>query len=300
MRMLVGTRLLVLVSILLVAGACGGGSGEQEAAPVAPTTATPVAPTTGAPVDPTTGAPVDPTTGAPVGPATAQSCDELADVFLSINQRFLDDLGDMPAEEFGALMQPLLEGQGTLSPPLARLTASTDLFGVRMGELACIDEEMQRLLFSRADRLQARGTAGELWISNLTGEDGPGATDDGEEHQREPGPGSDWIDEPLPPLEDLINASNCEDFMRMLVGVENERFRLKEDVTAADDAANNYTRWDFDEYDVFADLQTEVGCGDLEFSTALDNARFARCDRWVAEGHSPDEEPLMLNTDQCY
>ena len=77
-------------------------------------------------------------------------------------------------------------------------------------------------------------------------------------------------------------------------------FRLKEEVTAADDAANNYTHWDFDEYDVFAELQSDVGCGDLEFFTIVENATFARCDRWVAEGHSRDEDPLMLNSEQCF
>jgi hypothetical protein len=113
------------------------------------------------------------------------------------------------------------------------------------------------------------------------------------------GLGSEWIDEPLPALEELVGASTCEDFMRMLVGVENERFRLKVHVTAADDEANNYTLWDFDDHDVFAELQTDVGCGDGEFFTRLDNASHARCARWMAQGHSPDEDPLMLNTAQC-
>jgi hypothetical protein len=113
------------------------------------------------------------------------------------------------------------------------------------------------------------------------------------------GSGSEWIDEPLSILEELVGASTCEDFMRMLVGVQNERFRLKVDVTAADDEANNYTHWDFDDYDVFAELQTDVGCGDGEFFTVLDNASHARCARWMTEGHSPDEDPLMLNTAQC-
>ena len=40
--------------------------------------------------------------------------------------------------------------------------------------------------------------------------------------------------------------------------------------------------------------------GDGEFFTVLENAKFARCDRWVAAGHSPDGEALMLNTEQCY
>ena len=87
--------------------------------------------------------------------------------------------------------------------------------------------------------------------------------------------------------------------MRMLIGVTNERFRLKTEVTAADDLANNYTQWDFDDYDVFAELQEDVGCGDGEFFERVDNARLARCDRWFGEGHSPNEDPLMLNTEQC-
>lgn len=117
--------------------------------------------------------------------------------------------------------------------------------------------------------------------------------------EREYGPGSEWIDEPLPDLEELVDASSCEDFMRMLIGVDNERFRLKANVTAADDLQNNYTHWDFDDYDVFADLQFDIGCGDGEFFTRVDNAFLARCDRWFGEGHSPNENPLMLNTEQC-
>jgi len=117
--------------------------------------------------------------------------------------------------------------------------------------------------------------------------------------EREYGPGSEWIDEPLPDLDELVNASSCEDFMRMLIGVANERYRLKTGVTAADDLAHNYTQWDFDDYDVFGELQEDVGCGDGEFFERFDNARLARCDRWFGAGHSPDEDPLMLNTEQC-
>ncbi len=141
MRMHIGVRSLVFASILLVASACGGDSGDADAASL--------------------------------DPATAQSCAELADVFLSINQEFLDDVGDTLAEDFQALMQPLFEEQETLPPPVAKLKASSDALRVRMDELACTDEELQRLAFSRADRLEARGSAGELWISILLEEDDP-------------------------------------------------------------------------------------------------------------------------------
>jgi hypothetical protein len=107
------------------------------------------------------GAPASITSGAPV------NCDQLADLFLSINQQFLDDLGNLPAEDFQALMQPLFEEQETLPPPVAKLKASSDALRVRLDELGCTDEELQRLAFSRADRLEARGSAGELWISIL-------------------------------------------------------------------------------------------------------------------------------------
>jgi len=92
---------------------------------------------------------------------------------VSINQQFLDDLGDTPAEDFQALMQPLFEEQETLPPPVAKLKASSDALRVLMDEVGCGDEELQRLAFSRADRLEARGTAGELWIAILLEEDDP-------------------------------------------------------------------------------------------------------------------------------
>ncbi len=106
--------------------------------------------------------------------AAAANCDQLADLFLSINQQFLDDLGDTPAGDFQALMQPLFEEQETLPPSVAKLKASSDALRVRMDEIECSDEELQRLAFSRADRLEAHGSAGELWISILLEEDDPG------------------------------------------------------------------------------------------------------------------------------
>ena len=93
------------------------------------------------------------TIGTPTSTALpAAACDQLADLFLSINQQFLDDLGDTPAEDFQALMLPLFEEQETLPPPVARLKASSDALRVRMDEVECTDEELQRLAFSRAPR----------------------------------------------------------------------------------------------------------------------------------------------------
>ena len=65
-----------------------------------------------------------------------------------------------------------------------------------------------------------------------------------------------------------------------------------------DDVANNNTHSDIDEFDVFAKLKGDAGCGNGEFFKVFNNARFARCNRWVADGHSAESQPLMPNTAQ--
>ncbi len=165
----------LIVPLLLVAAACGDGN-EVGAGPSSPTTVPPV----------TT------STIAAANPAAAQSCDELANVFLSSNQLFLDDLGETPAEDFNALMRPLFEEQESLPAPIADLKARSDAMRIHMDKLACSDEELQRLAFKRADRLQAQGTAGELWISILLEESDSELEDDpAEPDERQPRAGSD-------------------------------------------------------------------------------------------------------------
>lgn len=46
-----------------------------------------------------------------------------------------------------------------------------------------------------------------------------------------------------------------------------------------DDVANNNTHSDIDEFDVFAELKGDAGCGNGEFFKVFNNARFARCNR---------------------
>lgn len=158
-----GARWLAWVTgMLLVASACGDTSGADTTAASArdgdiTSTTTPTAGET-------------PTSS--TSPEAA-NCDQLADLFLSITQQFLDDLGDAPVSEFEAMMLPVFEEQETLPAPVAKLKASSDALRVRMDEFECTDEELQRLAFSRADRLEAHGPAGELWISILLEEDDP-------------------------------------------------------------------------------------------------------------------------------
>ena len=155
-------RWLVWVTgMLLLASACGDTTETDTAA--ADTQDSDITSTT-APIAGKT-----PTSPSP----EAANCDQLADVFLSNNQQFLDDLGDAPVEEFEAMMLLVFEEQETLPPPVAKLKASSDGLRIRMDEVECTDEELQRLAFSRADRLEAHGPAGELWISILLEEDDP-------------------------------------------------------------------------------------------------------------------------------
>ncbi len=129
---------------------------------------------------------------------------------------------------------------------------------------------------------------------------GPSADTTPVDPDRQFGHGSQWIDEPLPNLDEFLAVDQCDDLYRMYVGVHSERFRLKVDVTAEDDAENNYQHWDFDEYEVFSEIQADLNCSDAEFGEVIQNSQDARCHRWALDGHRPDEEPLMLNTAQCF
>ncbi len=90
-----------------------------------------------------------------------QTCEEVADAMIAINQVFLDELGDMSMEEFVAL--GIASEQGT--PWLALDKLVRDL-GALMGaadELGCSGQDLQRLAFS-GDQLTPSGPAGEFWL----------------------------------------------------------------------------------------------------------------------------------------
>jgi len=90
-----------------------------------------------------------------------QTCEEVADVMIAMNQAFLDELGDMSMEEFVAL--GIASEQGTPWPALEKLGSDLGPLVTRAAdELGCSDQDLQ-LVFS-GDQLTPGGPAGEFWL----------------------------------------------------------------------------------------------------------------------------------------
>ena len=108
--------------------------------------------------------------------------------------------------------------------------------------------------------------------------------------------------EPLPTVEQFENAGDCDELNRLLVGVEDEAFRVNTDRTLAEEEARAEDAYDtaFDiYYEVFSEMQGDLGCSDLEMMSVLQTASDERCQAWIDDGHSLDENPLLLNTAHC-
>jgi hypothetical protein len=102
------------------------------------------------------------TASADPDPQTADTCEQLADSWIALDQDFLDELGDRSTEEY----QQLFEGRrpDTL---LTRYQGKFDQFQPRGDELGCSVEQMESLICDRKDRLEPGGPAGEAVIDRL-------------------------------------------------------------------------------------------------------------------------------------
>ena len=90
-----------------------------------------------------------------------QTCEEVADAMIAINQVFLDELGDMSMEDFVAL--GAASEQGTPWLALDKLGRDLGPLLTRAAdELGCSDQDLQ-LAFS-GDQLTPSGPAGEFWL----------------------------------------------------------------------------------------------------------------------------------------
>jgi hypothetical protein len=142
----------IVMAVSLTAAACTSSSAEISTAPTTPdvptqTVAAEVATET------TTVSSTDP-----------QTCEEVADVLIAINQEFLDELGDMSVEEFEAL--GAANRQGTLWPAFEKLGREGGILLTRAAdELGCSDRDLQTE--ERLDELTPSGPAGELWVELL-------------------------------------------------------------------------------------------------------------------------------------
>ncbi len=115
-----------------------------------------------------------PTTTTTTSTADPQTCEEVADVFIAINQEFLDELGDMSVEEFEARLGTP-DAPGPPWPAFEKLGREGGMLFLRAAdELGCSEEDFQRLTLSegRLDTLTPSGPAGELWVELLSESDG--------------------------------------------------------------------------------------------------------------------------------
>lgn len=256
MKTMATVRSLVLVSLVLVAAACGGGDDGADV---------------------------------PADAAAAESCAELADVAIASAQVVLDEAGTASVDDTvpAGAEAANADLQRTMDEVFAR-SDLPDCDAVTLGRLIC----------ERNSSLESAGELGDGVVAFFYAP--PCDQYAGGIDEASASAGRVYLDEPLPALQQFEDATTCDEMHTLLAGVENERFRLKTDVTLAEDLANNLGDWDFQEYyDAFSDRQGDLGCSDQVFMEVLENSNDALCERWIAEGHHAYEEPLMLNTAQC-
>lgn len=99
------------------------------------------------------------TSTTPADPASATTCEELADAMVAINQELIDQVGEMSVEELTAAGGPASFEDWVAK---AQLAASQTV------ELGCGDV-LEGMLAERADRLEAKGPAGESLIADFKG-----------------------------------------------------------------------------------------------------------------------------------
>lgn len=107
--------------------------------------------------------------------------------------------------------------------------------------------------------------------------------------------------EPMPSLDELQTAADCDTLNRMIAGVENESFRANADLTVVE-AQTEAGESGFvagPHFEAFSDRQAELGCSDSVMMSVLEQAQDERCRAWLDEGHSLDEDPLLANTAMC-
>ena len=144
-----------------------------------------------------------------------------------------------------------------------------------------------------------------VWVLLAVSGCGDGASTDGSTSIA-PSDEPSFVDEPLPTLEQLESAPDCDTLNLLMVAVQGEDFRADVDLTLAEEMAGREAlgtdepEGAFDAYyRAFSDRQGDLGCSDAEMMAVLDNAHENRCRAWLAAGHSADEEPLLFNTDIC-
>ena len=101
---------------------------------------------TSVPEDAAEGASPEATAPVASSPSTAASCEELADDVIAQVQVIVDELSDATLEDLG---------RDDLLPP--ETEQELDQLGQRVEDSGCDEEEMERLLADRADRIQGEG-----------------------------------------------------------------------------------------------------------------------------------------------
>lgn len=108
-----------------------------------------------------------------------------------------------------------------------------------------------------------------------------------------------------PSLEAFAAAPNCAALSDLMVQADDALFWNNDELTVDEVNQGGQVQTDesgpsFTEVNqAVADRQSELDCTDAEVLGALESAAAQRCEEWLDEGHSLDEDPLLLNTLFC-
>ncbi len=115
---------------------------------------------------------------------------------------------------------------------------------------------------------------------------------------------SSAFDRPLPAVEQLDGASDCDTLNMLMVGVHAEGLRFTADVT--NEEYNDVGTYDDEatallaaHFGAFSATSVRLECSDSESAAVFDSWFEEWCRVWFADGHDADEDPLLFNTGLC-
>lgn len=96
---------------------------------------------------------------APLSVETADTCEDVGDLFIDEIQTLLDELSGLDMSALASEDQP---------EALTNFEANAEEIEAKSSELGCSDEEMAEILQDRVDELEAEGPLAEMLLDGIT------------------------------------------------------------------------------------------------------------------------------------